>query len=505
MQTSWLRTPQAEMRPPAHALLPAVASYPLAVALALLAFGGRLLLPDAGHQIPFLLFVPAVLAASGIGGFGPGLLATAVSAYLSFYPGLFRPSLTTIDALGLGIFVLIGICVAWLGERLLRARAETARIARNIMAREAHIRSILATVPDAMIVIDSKGIIQSFSTAAERLFDYSAEEVIGRNVKMLMPQPYRDAHDGYLKRYEETGEKHIIGIGRVVVGARKNGATFPIELAVGEMRSGDRTYFTGFIRDLTERQNTEARLHELQSELVHISRLTALGEMASALAHELNQPLAAITNYLKGSTRLIAGRTDEESLLLRDAMTKASDQAVRAGDIIRRLRDFVSRGETERRVESLTKLIDEASALALVGIKDYNVRVEFRLYPAADYVIADKVQIQQVLLNLMRNAIEAMTETPRRQLTITSEAVADDMVCLRVIDTGTGIAPEVAANLFNPFFTTKPHGMGVGLSICRTIIESHGGKIWTEPNPGGGTMFCFTVPAVTDRSLENVR
>jgi two-component system sensor kinase FixL len=230
-----------------------------------------------------------------------------------------------------------------------------------------------------------------------------------------------------------------------------------------------------------------------------------MGEMASALAHELNQPLAAITNYLKGSTRLIADKTDEESALIRDALTKASEQAVRAGHIIRRLRDFVSRGETERRIESLTKLMDEAGALALVGIKDYDIHAEFRLDPTIDRVMADKVQIQQVLLNLMRNAIEAMTETPRRHLTITSEATADDMVCLRVIDTGTGITPEAAANLFNPFFTTKPHGMGVGLSICRTIIESHGGKIWTEPNPGGGTIFCFTIPAVTDRSPENVR
>lgn len=506
MQTAWLRTPPTELRPQSHMLLSRQTSYALAVGLVLIAFGSRLLvLPAVGDNSPFLLFVPAVLIASAIGGFGPGLLATVVSAYLGLYPELFPPSPSTADAFGLAIFFLIGIGVAWFGERFLRARADAARITRNIMAREAHIRSILATVPDAMIVIDSKGVIQSFSTAAERLFDYSAEEVIGRNIKMLMPQPYRDAHDGYLKRYEETGEKHIIGIGRVVVGTRKDGATFPIELAVGEMKSGDQTYFTGFIRDLTERQNTEARLHELQSELVHISRLTAMGEMASALAHELNQPLSAITNYLKGASRLIADRTDDDTLLLRDALTKAGNQAVRAGDIIRRLRDFVSRGETERRIESLAKLIDEASALALVGIKDRGVHVEFKLDPAADRVMLDKVQVQQVLLNLMRNAIEAMSETPRRNLTIVSEATADEMVCLRVTDTGVGIAPEAAANLFNPFFTTKPHGMGVGLSICRTIIESHGGKIWTEPNPGGGTVFCFTVPAVTDGSLENVR
>jgi two-component system sensor kinase FixL len=382
----------------------------------------------------------------------------------------------------------------------LKARAASAEFTANILAREAHLRSILATVPDGMIVIDRKGIIQSFSAAAERLFNYSAEEVIGRNVKMLMPQPYRSAHDGYLERYAKTGEKRIIGIGRVVVGARKNGSTFPLELSVGEMKSGDQTFFTGFIRDLTERQNTEARLHELQSELVHISRLTAMGEMASALAHELNQPLSAITNYLRGSSRIIASHDGEEMETLKEALGKAAEQAIRAGQIIRRLRDFVSRGETERRVESLTKLIEEASALALVGAKELAVNVVFDLDPKMDFVLADKVQIQQVMLNLIRNAIEAMAETPERNLTIRSRADSDDLLRISVVDSGIGIPAEMEKNLFNPFFTTKPQGMGVGLSICRTIIESHGGKLWPEPNPEGGAIFNFTLPTAADRS-----
>jgi two-component system sensor kinase FixL len=308
---------------------------------------------------------------------------------------------------------------------------------------------------------------------------------------MLMPQPYQAEHDSYLQRYERTGEKRIIGIGRVVVGMRKSGASFPLELSVGEMESGDAIYFTGFIRDLTERQSSEARLQDLQSELVHVSRLTAMGEMASALAHELNQPLSAISNYLKGSSRLIADRTDDNSVMLREALGKAGEQAVRAGQIIRRLREFVSRGETEQRIESFTKLIEEASALALVGIKD--VHVELKLDRAADLVLADKIQVQQVLLNLMRNAIEAMANSPRRFLVISSAPKGDDMLLVRVADTGSGIAPEIAANLFSPFVTSKPQGMGVGLSICRTIIGSHGGEIYIEPNAGGGTVFCFTL------------
>jgi two-component system, LuxR family, sensor kinase FixL len=345
--------------------------------------------------------------------------------------------------------------------------------------------------------------MQFFSAAAERLFGYSSVEAVGRNIKMMMPSPYRENHDHYLERYLETGEKRIIGIGRVVVGERKDGSTFPMELAVGEMKSSGHRFFTGFIRDLTERQQTEARLQELQSELVHISRLTALGEMASALAHELNQPLSAIANYMKGSRRLLEGKSDEQSVMIRDAMEKAAEQSLRAGQIIRRLRDFVARGESERRVESIQKLVEEASALALVGAKDSGVRVRFKFAPDLEWVLADKVQIQQVMLNLMRNAIEAMEQSDRRELTIFTEPGQDGAVIVGVADTGPGIAPEIAAQLFQPFITTKAQGMGVGLSISRTIIEAHGGQISAEPNPGGGTLFRFTLRAMTEKDLSD--
>jgi two-component system, LuxR family, sensor kinase FixL len=277
-----------------------------------------------------------------------------------------------------------------------------------------------------------------------------------------------------------------------------------MELAVGEMRSSNQRFFTGFIRDLTERQQTEARLQELQSELVHISRLTAMGEMASALAHELNQPLSAIANYMKGSRRLLESSTDDRSALLRSAMDKAAEQALRAGQIIRRLRDFVARGESERRVESVKKLVEEASALALVGAKDQGVRVRFQFDPTADLVLADKVQIQQVLLNLLRNAVEAMESSQKRELVISTESGNDDMVTISVADTGSGIAPEIMSQLFQPFVTNKRHGMGVGLSISRTIVEAHGGKIGVEPNPGGGTIFRLTLRAVTQEDFHAV-
>lgn len=182
-------------------------------------------------------------------------------------------------------------------------------------------------------------------------------------------------------------------------------------------------------------------------------------------------------------------------------MDKAAEQSLRAGQIIRRLRDFVARGESERRVESLKKLVEEASALALVGAKDRGVRVRFDFDPTADLVLADKVQIQQVILNLIRNAIEAMETSERRELVLSTAAAEDGMVAIRVADTGPGIAPEIADQLFQPFITTKAQGMGVGLSISRTIIEAHGGQITVEPNAGGGTVFCFTLRVVTKEDL----
>lgn len=376
---------------------------------------------------------------------------------------------------------------------------EEKQVEEALRTRETHLRSILQTIPDAMIVIDGRGIMQLFSTAAERLFGWSEHEAIGQNVSILMPEPDRTRHDSYIARYRTTNDPHIIGIGRIVTGKRRDGTTFPMHLSIGEMESGGEPYFTGFVRDLTEHQQTQARLQELQSELVHVSRLTAMGEMASALAHELNQPLAAISNYMKGSRRLLAGSTDPNTPKVESALDRAAEQALRAGQIIRRLRDFVSRGESEKRVESLSKLIEEAGALGLAGAREQNVQLRFSLDPDADLVLADRVQIQQVLVNLFRNALEAMAQSPRRELVVANTRVADDMIEVEVSDTGSGFQGDVIPNLFQTFFTTKETGMGVGLSISRSIIEAHGGRMWAESNAAGGATFRFTLPA-TDES-----
>jgi two-component system, LuxR family, sensor kinase FixL len=373
---------------------------------------------------------------------------------------------------------------------------------RELKSREAFLRCIVTTFPDAIVVIDDKGVVQSFNGNAERLFGFTGREVLGRNVSMLMPAPHRQDHDGYLAHYLATGERRMIGMGRVVVGQRKDGSTFPMELSVGEIMFEGNRQFVGFVRDLTEHHEREQLLHQVQSELLHMSRLSTMGQMASTLAHELNQPLAAITNYLQGSRLLLEGDSDERSVQLRQVLDKAKDQALRAGKIIRRLRDFVARGETEWRIESIKRLIEEISALALVAAKEQSVRLVFELDPSVDLVLVDKVQVEQVLLNLLRNAVEAMETSERRELVVSTKPAADNMIEVTVADTGPGIDPRVAPQLFEPFVTTKRQGMGIGLSISRTIIESHGGQITMEPNPGGGSIFRFTLRAVTPEELE---
>ena len=368
----------------------------------------------------------------------------------------------------------------------------------DLRAREAHMQSILDTVPEAMVVTDANGLIHSFSTAAERLFGYPAAEIVGRNVSVLMPEPMRGAHAGHIERYRRTGERRVIGTTRVVTGRRRDGSTFPVEITLGEMRSGEQVFVTGFINDLTQHQWTQARLRELQSELVHISRLSAMGEMASALAHELNQPLGAIANYTNGCRRLLANPDPEAIARTREGLDKTAEQALRAGQIIRRLREFVSRGETEKRIEPVTRLIEEASALALVGAGEQGITAHFALDPQVSAVLADRVQVQQILVNLIRNAREAMLQSARRELTVETRTLGPGSVEIAVSDTGPGIAEEVADRLFQPFVTTKPGGMGVGLSICRSIVEAHGGRLTVERNRAGGATFRLTLPTARE-------
>jgi two-component system sensor kinase FixL len=474
-------------------------AYGVAVAGTVIGSALRLCLaPDLADLRTLLLFAPGVLLATYLGGAAPAVAA----AGLAFAADLTADALIgrRPSAFDLALFLVPAICLGFVGARLTRDRTLNAIAAARLRDREAHLQSILDTVPDAMVVVDEHGRMTSLSMTAEALFGWTQAEALDRNVSVLMPGPYKQAHDGYMSHYVNTGEKRIIGLGRVVVGQRRDGSTFPMHLSVGEVRVGEARFFTGFVRDLTEREQTQARLQELQSELAHVSRLTAMGEMASALAHELNQPLSAIANYLRGSRRLLQKGDPADIPRLTEALGKAADQAVRAGSVIQRLREFVGRGETEKRLEDLTNLIEEACALALVGARELSVRVTKSYEPGCENALVDRVQIQQVVVNMLRNAMDAMRDSPRRELDLRVASAPDNMIAITISDTGSGIGEATLGRLFEPFMTTKKEGMGVGLSICKTIVESHGGAITAANRPGGGAIFTFTVPALDEAS-----
>lgn len=470
-----------------------VGAYAAAVAGTAIIWAVPLLLID-NTAIPtaysFLLI--SVLAAALIGGAGPALVAALLGfslLILSNHDKVFKELSPATGAAALAVLLVI-----LLARSRDRVHQELEEQREALEDREARLTSILDTVLDATIVSDENGIIISFNSAAVRQFGYSEAEAIGQNLKLLMPQPYRKEHDGYMHRYIQTGEKRIIGVDRVVVGQRKDGSTFPMKLAVGEIRRGDRRFFTGFVRDLTEREESAARLQEVQAELARLARLNEMGEMASTLAHELNQPLSAIANYVHGCARLMQDATSERDLQIKDALKDAGEQSVRAGQIIRHLREFVTKGETHKTSESLRQLVEEAGALALVGSREKGVRTIFNFAPGDDRVLVDRIQIQQVLTNLMRNAIEAMKETAAKEIRVSVAHASGHTLSVTVEDSGPGISPEIAGNVFKPFTTTKAGGMGIGLSISRRIVEAHGGEMTVSGSDLGGACFSFTLP-----------
>ncbi|MFN4205245.1 MAG: PAS domain S-box protein [Agrobacterium albertimagni] len=449
------------------------------------------LMGGAASQALSLLVPIPVIATALIGGAGPALLA-AVFGLALWFLNVQSSGSEIVLAQAVALAVLAALIV-WFAKRRDQDRETLAELREALDDREARMGSILDTVLDATIVSDENGIIISFNSAAVRQFGYSETEAIGQNLKLLMPQPYRVDHDGYMRRYMATGEKRIIGVDRVVVGQRKDGSTFPMKLAVGEIKRGGKRFFTGFVRDLTEREESAARLQEIQSELARLGRLNEMGEMASTLAHELNQPLSAIANYVHGCARLLQNAVGDRDIQVRDALLEAGEQSIRAGQIIRHLREFVTKGETEKRTESLRQLVEEAGALALVGSREKGVRTVFDFTSDNDQVFVDRIQIQQVLTNLMRNAIEAMKHTEKKEISVSVCSDKMGLLTVTVEDSGPGISPEVAQDIFKPFTTTKAGGMGIGLSISRRIVEAHGGEMTVSKSELGGASFCFTL------------
>lgn len=480
-------------------------AYSVAVAAVMIALLTRLLLHGlVDDHFRFTFFFPAILVAASIGGWLPGLLAIVLSmAGVALVPSLTTiPPLTLLDGF---IFGAVGLAIVWIGAALHDAWRVIDRTQRALDRREAQIKLMLDTIPDPTIGIDQEGTVISFNAAAVRQFGYGEDKVIGRNVRMLMPSPDQEQHDGYIARYLRTGEKHIIGVDRVVVGQRNDGTTFPMKLVVGEMMVEGKTYFTAFVRDMTEREESAARLREIQAELARLARLNELGEMVSTLAHELNQPLSTIANYAQGCSRLLYGMDGTPATEARAAIGEITRHSLRAGEIIRHLREFVVRGETERTPEDIRKLVQDAGALALVGSRERGVQTVFRFGPGAEKVLVDHIQIQQVLTNLMRNATEAMQASEKRELLVSTALAPDGDIIVEVSDTGPGIPDEMETKLFSPFITTKAEGMGMGLSISKRIVEAHGGRITALRNDRGGATFRFSLPAAREHASNASR
>ncbi|MDE0658703.1 MAG: PAS domain S-box protein [Gammaproteobacteria bacterium] len=359
---------------------------------------------------------------------------------------------------------------------------------------EDRLRRVVDAALDGMVVIDSAGTVLLYNAACERLFGYSAEEVLGGNVNLLMTLRDRRNHDTYIRNYLRTGRAKVIGKGRDVTGRRKDGETFPIRLSVGELRDdADATLFVGTLHDLTETLRTRARIEELQLELTQVARANAVGEMGSALAHELTQPLSAVVGFVEASAALIDQAGGDVPAKLSEYMDQAVAQALRAGDVIRLLREFTARGDTERSVRDINAVVEETCRLATLGTAADGIDVELDLDADLPPVLVDHVQIQQVVLNLVRNSIDALsgTETPAITVATASGRHAVEVV---VRDNGPGVSPEVRERVFEPFVSTKPDGIGIGLSICRTIVEAHGGRIAVDTGTKRGAAFRFSVP-----------
>ncbi|MYE86342.1 MAG: PAS domain S-box protein [Gammaproteobacteria bacterium] len=356
------------------------------------------------------------------------------------------------------------------------------------------LRRVVDAALDGMVVIDSSGTVLLYNAACERLFGYSAEEVLGNNVNLLMTPRDRRNHDTYIRNYLQTGRAKVIGKGRDVTGRRKDGATFPIRLSVGELRDdADAPLFVGTLHDLTETLGARARIEELRSELMRVARANIVGEMGSALAHELTQPLSAIVGFVEASAALLDQGGGEVPEKVREHMEQAVVQSLRAGDVVRLLREFTARGETERSVNDINVVVEETFRLATLGTAADGIDVKLDLAADLPPVLIDQVQIQQVVLNLVRNSIDALSDSEAPAITL--ETVAGrERVEVVVRDNGPGISPDVRERVFEPFVSTKPDGIGIGLSICRTIIEAHGGRIEVEAGTECGAAFRFSVP-----------
>ncbi|MDH3739395.1 MAG: ATP-binding protein, partial [Alphaproteobacteria bacterium] len=362
-----------------------------------------------------------------------------------------------------------------------------------LVEQERHFHAAFTNTPVMMYAIDTESRFVSVSEQWLKVMGYEREEALGRKAPEFLTEESR-------RRAMRTNIPQVLGAGIPQTAeftlVKKNGETVDVILTSVADRNaaGEIIGANAALVDITGRRVAEARVRELETEMHHISRLSAMGEMATGLAHELNQPLTAMINFVQASRRRLRAAEGAVPEQVYEYMDDAVSQAARAGEIIRRMREFVKRGETERLIEDLASVIEEAGAMALVGAAEKGVSVVYELADDMAPVLIDRIQIQQVIFNLLRNGVDALEKSDQRHLTVSAAPTPDGYLKVVVADTGPGLSDEIADRIFQPFVTTKSEGMGVGLSICRSIIDAHGGRLWSTPNPDGGTRFQFTLP-----------
>lgn len=359
---------------------------------------------------------------------------------------------------------------------------------------DASLKAVLDTIVDGVILIDNVGLINRYNPACEKIFGYTASEVRGKNINMLMPDRYRHHHDDYISNYRKTGQAQIIGIGREVSGQRKNGDIFPMYLSVGENRTQGQEGYVGIIRDLSEDVEKTENYNRLQQEYFHLSRVAAMNQLGTAIAHELNQPLAAIMNYLQAATTTLQAQESIDKEKFQQILSKSTEQVDRAAKTLSSLRRFIKSGEIQKEGFDLLKVVKTSVKITLLGFSKMNVSITYDFPNDLPEIFGSDVQIQQVLVNLLRNACEAMESSQEKTLILNAKLVGENIVQIGVVDTGEGLSSEKIDLLFNLFSSDKKDGLGVGLSISQSIVSGHGGKLWCEHNPREGSGFYFTLP-----------
>ncbi|HVY64164.1 MAG TPA: PAS domain S-box protein [Gammaproteobacteria bacterium] len=365
----------------------------------------------------------------------------------------------------------------------------------------AELHALLDAAVDAIVVIDDRGRVTTFNKAAERMFGYAAADMIGQNISILMGEPDRTQHDAHIERYKATGEARIIGIGREVQARRANGEIFPIALSVGEARDAGGRRFVGILRDLSSERAAEQQTRSLEARLAHVGRFNLMGEMAAGIAHEINQPLSAIATYAQAAKRIM-DHAQPNMATLREICTKIDDQARRAGQVIENLRKFIRKQEISTQSLDVNRVVRDVMNLIEADAHAEGIPVRVEAAEGLPSVRADAVQLQQVLLNLTRNSVDAMRGglAKDRGITIATQRNERGGVRITVTDHGHGVSRQLGDNIFHPFVTTKREGLGVGLAISRTIVQSYDGSLTYTDNPVGGAIFSIDLPAERESS-----